>query len=1553
MADSSIKGSPFDDFINGSDGPDRIEGGAGRDILVGAQGDDTLAGQSGSDMLDGGPGADTYLFGRGDGQDTVVAGPGGGDVGQADVLQLGGGITMADVEVVQQGVDLRLSLRGSTDSVLVMGYFNLAPPDALRIRFADGGVWDAMAVQGKLSPSDDFLDGTQDANVLMGGAGRDILMGEGGDDTLYGDAGSDTMDGGLGADTYLFGRGDGQDCIFTYGPDAGSDRVQLAADIDVTDIDVVQDASDLVLRVRNTRDSLRLVGYFNMGPMDRPTVAFANGAVWDALLIERKTANWGVSLSSGASADLLEGGGGDDFLSGNDGNDTLYGDAGRDMLDGGNGADTYLFGLGDGQDTVMAGGVAGFGQYDRLRFGSGIDMSSVSVWAEGSDLLLRLDGRSDSVRIANYFSLYGMDRPRIEFADGSYWDGLSIDRKLQFANDYLQGAPMADALDGGAGDDQLFGQDGDDTLYGDAGQDFLDGGAGADTYLFGRGDGQDVLVSGAAWGNGPQVDTLLLGRGIGMADVDAEQQGGDLMLSLRGSTDSVRVIGYFNQMPDQSMLIRFADGGVWDARAVQGKLSSGNDYLTGTPDADVLIGGAGGDILLGTSGDDTLYGDAGADMMDGGLGADTFLFGRGDGADRIMLYGQDASDDRLQLAADVDVMDVDVTQEGGDLLLRLRDTRDSVRLTDYFSMGPATKPTITFASGAVWDAVAIDRKLNDWAFNAQGSRAGESLEGGRGDDALFGNEGDDTLYGDAGRDFLDGGPGQDTYLFGRGDGQDTVEAGGPAPIGEADHLRLGAGIDMSNLTAAADGADLVLTVDGSSDSVRLSHYFYQYGLDRPHIEFADGSYWDGMTLDRKLQPNGDYLSGSPRDEVLDGGAGDDVIQGQDGNDTLYGDAGQDFMDGGAGSDTYLFGKGDGQDTIVGKSDAWLNQGRDRLLLGQGLGMADLTLGRQGPDLLLQRKGTTDSVLLLSYFDGDPLSRMSIVFADGSFWDGLSVDRLLSVSGVGLQGNVLVGSQGHDSLFGTNGDDLLYGAAGNDWLDGQLGVDTYEFGRGDGSDSLSSTSYDYTDTPDILNLGGGITAADVDVLAEGGDLLLKLSGTADQVRLMGYFNTMSNSRTVVNFRDGVQWNDLTVARKLNASSEQLAGQRGDDVMDGGAGDDTLLGNEGRDTLYGDSGNDLLDGGMGSDTYLFGRRDGSDTVMADPGYAQDHSDVLRLGWGISMADLVVSAQGGDLLLQVRNTADQVRLAGYLNVPPAERMQIQFADGFQWAGADVNRKLQNTADMLTGTNGADGLEGGLGDDTLQGLDGRDYLDGDLGNDLLDGGKGADTMTGGSGNDSYVIDDLGDVIVELAPDGDDQILANVDGVVMADNVERLTMGVGNVFKASGNEGKNYIKGNTQNNVLWGYGGHDSLAGYDGADQFYGGAGNDTLVGGTGNDSYFFSRGEGSDVILESDSSAGNSDKLVMQGNISASQLWFTRSSNDLLIGVIGTTDSVRVGMWYLGTAYRVESIAAGGKTLSANNVQQLVNAMASLAPPPQGLTNLSSSYSQKLSGVIAASWV
>ena len=57
-----------------------------------------------------------------------------------------------------------------------------------------------------------------------------------------------------------------------------------------------------------------------------------------------------------------------------------------------------------------------------------------------------------------------------------------------------------------------------------------------------------------------------------------------------------------------------------------------------------------------------------------------------------------------------------------------------------------------------------------------------------------------------------------------------------------------------------------------------------------------------------------------------------------------------------------------------------------------------------------------------------------------------------------------------------------------------------------------------------------------------------------------------------------------------------------------------------------------------------------------------------------------------------------------------------------------------------------------------------------ILNGGVGADTMTGGLGNDTYVVDNAGDVAIELAGGGTDTIQTSVTSTLAAE-FENLTL--------------------------------------------------------------------------------------------------------------------------------------------------------------------------------------
>jgi len=129
---------------------------------------------------------------------------------------------------------------------------------------------------------------------------------------------------------------------------------------------------------------------------------------------------------------------------------------------------------------------------------------------------------------------------------------------------------------------------------------------------------------------------------------------------------------------------------------------------------------------------------------------------------------------------------------------------------------------------------------------------------------------------------------------------------------------------------------------------------------------------------------------------------------------------------------------------------------------------------------------------------------------------------------------------------------------------------------------------------------------------------------------------------------------------------------------------------------------------------------------------------------------------------------------------------------------------------------------------LDNR--LTGNAAANVLDGGAVADDMLGGKGNDTYVVDNVGDKVTELANEGIDTVQALVNYALGA-NVENLVLTGSAAINGTGNALDNKITGNAANNVLDGGAGNDTLDGGAGDDRLIGGAGNDRLEGGAGND--------------------------------------------------------------------------------------------------------------------------
>jgi Ca2+-binding RTX toxin-like protein len=293
----------------------------------------------------------------------------------------------------------------------------------------------------------------------------------------------------------------------------------------------------------------------------------------------------------------------------------------------------------------------------------------------------------------------------------------------------------------------------------------------------------------------------------------------------------------------------------------------------------------------------------------------------------------------------------------------------------------------------------------------------------------------------------------------------------------------------------------------------------------------------------------------------------------------------------------------------------------------------------------------------------------------------------------------------------------------------------------------------------------------------------------------------------------------------------------------------------------------------------------------------------------------------------------------------------EGFDTVNSFIGYALTANVERLNleGFDSLDGIGNEL-DNTLNGNNANNHLWGGVGNDTLNGKGGADTLEGELGNDLYYVDNVDDVVIELADEGIDKVSSIISYTLTA-NVEQLFLTGVAGLTGTGNDLNNIIYGNEGNNVLLGGLGDDSINGGAGNDTLDGGAGNDTLVGGVGNDSYILGLNTGRDIINNND--AAGSDRVLLDAGINSDQVWLRQLGNDLEVSVLGTANSVKIQNWYTNTSNQVDSLQlADGKNLLASEVQLLVTAMAAFAVPAIGQTSLTTQQHTALDSIIAVSW-
>ncbi len=1164
-------------------------------------------------------------------------------------------------------------------------------------------------------------------------------------------------------------------------------------------------------------------------------------------------------------AAVINAGTGDDVVRAGDlGNDVLGG-AGNDRIVGGK-LDDWLFGE-DGDDVLFSGDVVAAGVVTQAALqaaGTLVVDAAAAVAVDGGNGDL-LDGGAGNDR------LYG--------GKGSDW---------------LKGGDGVDALYGGAGGDILEGGAGDD--QGASGAAAVLGGAGSDQYVFGYGDGNDVIfdesdpagVAGSSgdslytrvsqlnagtltrnWAGGGSYevdgsvrggeDAIVFGVGVTMQNLVMKRSGTtaapgqDLIIQLTADDpagtlvnghvqqvltgDSLTIKDWFESTRKVEWL-RFANGD-------EIRIGDITSYIIGVAGSSVILGTNGADWIVGTDGADKIYGLNGDDFGFGGLGNDLVS---GDGNNDLVSGG--AGEDVVIGGAGNDTVLGDGGADrafggvGEDILAGGKG--------DDVVIAGAGNDVIRYARGDGAD-VLIDDLVDNWDLVWQN---GAYVNG----YVLNADGGTVTKDGVV---YFDGSKWIDGFNYDYDDAAKTLKRHKGAVNGVisanagTDILEFAVGVDIQDLMLRKVGNDLELVVSevdatggfaGAGDKITVKDWWSTAGAELKPIEkfsfAATGSQvLSGYTIAAGATDGADtltgvatnnWMTGGGGDDVITGGAAQDILSGGDGADALYGGSSTDFLYGGAGDDVI-----------------------------DGGGSADQIFGGAGTDIVSFAVSSGGSNAARAYL--------------GNAWANGGVGIGDVYSGVeGIEGTSL-----SDRLGGDAGDNILRGLGGYDRTWGGMGDDTYEWSRGDGGNEIWEGNYIVEEILDSAGVLNSAFTATWEYLAYG--VPSGQSTSYYQYRLTVRRN--SDSQVVYKSRDGVDFLYTTTQATIPGGSAwpYANGQWVTGAIRWGNGVQTTL----------------------------------ERIVAGAG----GNDTLALGPTISLSDLTMNRDGG--LNIILSATDNIKI---YNPQIADRAveTMQLSDGLavDLTALRLGAEAATTGvDLMIGDGGANTLAGLAGDDVLSGGAGVDKLEGGAGNDVLEGGTGGDTLDGGTdsqtdglavsasdpgsyGDTIRYVSSVAAVTVDLATstasggDAEGDTIVAVNGVSTIENVvgsdaygdQLLGDGRANrLFGLSGNDvmdgraGDDVLVGGAGDDTLTGGDGDDALAGEDGVDRLEGGLGKDLLSGGAGVDTLLGGAGDDQLTGDDGDDTLYGGDGLDTLGGGAGVDILYGEAGDDKLVGGAG----------------------------------------------------------------------
>jgi Ca2+-binding RTX toxin-like protein len=1441
MEAMTLTGTDFGNALYGNGLDETLDGKGGNDTLSSFGGNDILIGGAGNDTLRGGTGDDIYRFGRGDGSDLIDEVNSGGGV---DTLELGAGISAANVTLYRVADDLVVVLDGSPTQTKVSGFFASASAQIERIKFADLTEWTVADITARV------IAGTP--NAMVGTVGNDTFVVDDVHDTI------------------------------TEAANQGTDTVQSSVDWKLG-VNLENLTLTGVLNINGNGNSVRNIITGNSGN----NILDGGGGMFSTLLDGRDTFRGGAGDDT-YYINLIEGDAVEEQA--NEGNDTIYASANANYVIPINVENMYLYNRGT-VNLTLSGNDA-----DNVIWEQGSDGSLVYIDSYGNLIGDVINGGlgADDMTLSKGGTFYVDNIGDRVHSGGSFWVYSSVDFALpEYSMNYpvtenLTLQPYAGNINGTGnngnnmivgsyGDNVLIGGGGNDTLISNGGNDTLIGGLGNDNYNVSYWSG-NVVIQNAADDGSAATDTLTINGG----PVLLLRQADDLMI-YRDSYSSITIKSHFaeNGVGGVDKIVFAGTGAVWDSVLISQNLTvlsegtSGADLLRGTfigdslsgregddqiwggdgadrlygdagfdslygeNDNDFLDGGDGNDQLSGGAGDDTLNGGAGNDLIDGGIGNDLYLFKRGDGSDVISDYDQTLGNvDVLRFDGSISRTDIQVTRDWDNLFLSVNGTSDRIQLASWWTSDSSKIERVEFSDGVAWSSADLLSNLM-----TQSSTAGDDLLFGLdGNDIIHGLEGNDDLVGSKGDDLLFGDSGNDIYEFHLGDGHDQIENIASDSATAIDSLRFGVNITSTSVSLSKLGDDLIVKVT-ATDSVTIRNHFLvgdAHKLDE--IWFSDGTHWDQAAIELHLGAGDDLLTGTALSDTLHGLAGNDTIFGGDGNDFLYGDDGNDSLNGEAGND----------------------------LLDGGLG-ADVMKGGIGNDIYVVENAA--DVVTENLNEGLDTVQSSITLTLSANVENLILTGSATINGTGnALDNVLTGNAAANVLSGGAGNDVYFVGAGDTVTESaSQGTDTV---NSDVTFTLGANLENLTLTGSALINGTGNTLNNV---LTGNSAANTLNGGTGNDTMAGgsgddiYVVDSISDIVTENANEGADLVQSSVTYTLSANVENLTltgttaingtGNALDNVLTGNSAINTLTGGAGNDTLDGGAGNDTMVGGQGDDTYIV---DSASDVVTEN--ASEGSDTVRSSVTVTLANNVenIVLTGATAINATGNTLNNVltgnSAANTLSGGTGADTMIGGAGNDTYVvdnvGDVVTENLNEGTDLvqssvtytlsanvenltLTGTTAINGVGNEL-DNVLTGNSAANTLTGGAGNDTLSGGTGADTMMGGIGNDTYVVDNTADIVTEALNEGTDLVQSSVTYTLSA-NVENLTLTGTTAINGTGNALDNILTGNSANNTL---------TGGDGNDTIDGGTGNDTMVGGLGDDVYVVN--VSTDIVTEA-ANAGN----------------------------------------------------------------------------------------------------